>query len=166
MQVKLLRFLDPVFAKELCPPLTPKGDIRLVASTSRDMRLETQAGRFRADLWYRISMVQIQLPSLRERTEDVLLLAHSFVAQFNARCGKAIRQISRDAEASLLAYSWPGNVTELKDIIDRSCAVARGETLDRGDLPQEFMQPGNADDALSRGGPGQGIDTKSNRSSS
>jgi DNA-binding NtrC family response regulator len=138
-QLRLLRLLDQISAKELGSALTPQKDIRVIASTSRDLQAETQSGRFRADLWYRLNMVQIHLPALRERAEDVLLLARHFLAQFSAQCGKAVRRMSRGAEAVLLAYSWPGNVSELKNVIGRACMLAEGNVLDCGDLPARVV---------------------------
>lgn len=140
-QLRLLRLLDQISAKELGPPLTPQADLRVIASTSRDLLAETQSGRFRADLWYRLNMVQIHLPALRERADDVLLLARHFLAQFSAQYGKAVRRMSHGAEAALLAYSWPGNVSELENVIGRACMLAEGKVLYCGDLPAGVVLP-------------------------
>ena len=158
-QLRLLQFLDRISAKELGSPLTPQEDVRVIASTSRDLQVETQLGRFRGDLWYRLSMVQIHLPALRERADDVLLLARHFLSQFNQQYGKGVRCMSRGAEVALLAYSWPGNVCELENIMGRACMFAQGMVLDCGDLPAGLVLPGYGDDVLSRGGRGLGTAT-------
>ena len=152
-QLKLLRFLDRVSAQERCSPLTPQRALRIVASTSRDLQADIQSGRFRADLWYRLNMVQIQLPALRERGDDVLLLARNLLAQFTAQSGKVVRRMSRAAEAALLAYSWPGNISELENVVGRACGVAHGEILDCGDLPVKLTQPGNGGAVQTHGEP-------------
>ena len=153
-QLRLLRLLDQISAKELGSPLAPQEDLRVIASTSRDLQAETQSGRFRADLWYRLNMVQIHLPALRERADDVLLLARHFLAQFSAQYGKAVRRMSRGAEAALLAYSWPGNVSELENVIGRACMLAEGKVLYCGDLPAGVVLPSYGDHVLFRGGRG------------
>jgi DNA-binding NtrC family response regulator len=158
--LKLLRFLDRIFSKELCSPLTPHWNLRIVASTSRDLQMDIQSGKFRADLWYRLSMVQIQLPALRERGDDVLLLARNFLAQFSAQYGKVVQRMSRGVEAVLLAYSWPGNISELENVIGRACSVARSEVLECGDLPVGLTLQNNSGAVLPLGGPGPGAGTR------
>ena len=102
-------------------PLALQKDLRVIASTSRDLQAETQSGGFRADLWYRLSMVQIHLPALRERADDVLLLARHFLTQFSARYGKAVQRMLRGAEAALLAYPSCSVDSHGMKARDRSC---------------------------------------------
>ena len=151
-QSKLLQVLEKGEAQELGLPQTQQVNVRVVASTSRDLQVETQSGRFRPDLWYRLSTVQIHLPALRERMDDILLLARHFLARFSPQYGKDVRRMSRGAEAALLAYSWPGNVHELENIIGRACMLTTSHILDCGDLPAEVVLPGYTDDdVLHRG---------------
>ena len=96
-----------------------------------------KSNRFRPDLWYRLNMVHIQLPPLRERREDILLLARRFLQDFASEYRKEIQKISRRAESALLAYSWPGNVRELENVIGRGCMLTRARMLDLEDLPVE-----------------------------
>ena len=137
-------------------PLTPQGDFRVIASTSRDLSAKTQSGGFRAGLWYRLNMVQIHLPALRERADDVLLLANHFLARFSAQYRKDVRMISPGAEAALLAYSWPGNVSELEGVIGRACRLDEGKVLDCRDLTAGVVLPSYGDDVLFRGRRGLG----------
>ncbi|MGA2984539.1 MAG: sigma-54 dependent transcriptional regulator [Terriglobia bacterium] len=153
-QLRLLQLLDQAAAKEASSPLAPQEELRVIASTSRDIQAETQSGRFRADLWYRLSMVQIHLPPLRERADDILLLAHHFLTQYSAQYGKAVRRMSLGAEAVLVAYSWPGNVSELANVVGRACMLAEGNVLDCGDLPAGIVLPGYGVDVLGSSGRG------------
>jgi DNA-binding NtrC family response regulator len=147
----LLQVLEKGAPHELGLPLTQQVNVQVVASTSRDLQVETQSGRFRPDLWYRLSTVQIHLPALRERMDDIPLLARHFLARFRTQYGKDLRGMSRGAEAALLAYSWPGNVRELENVIGRACMLTTSHILDCGDLPAEVVLPGYTDDALHRG---------------
>jgi DNA-binding NtrC family response regulator len=145
-QSKLLQVFEKGEAQELGLPQTQQVNVQVIASTSRDLQVETQSGRFRPDLWYRLSTVQIHLPALRERMDDILLLARHFLARFSPQYGKDVRRMSRGAEAALLAYSWPGNVHELENIIGRACMLTTSHILDCGDLPAEVVLPGYTDD--------------------
>jgi DNA-binding phage protein len=112
-------------------------DVQVIATTSRDLNVEMRSNRFRPDLWYRLNMVQIQIPPLRERREDILLLARRFLLDFASEYGKGVHKISRRAESALLGYSWPGNVRELENVIGRGCMLTRTRMLDLDDLPEE-----------------------------
>jgi DNA-binding NtrC family response regulator len=142
----LLQVLETGAPHELGLPLTQKVNAQVIASTSRDLHVETQAGRFRPDLWYRLNTVQIQIPALRERADDILLLARHFLTRFSPQYGKDLRGMSRGAEAALLSYSWPGNVRELENVIGRACMLTTSHILDCGDLPAEIVLPGYTDD--------------------
>jgi DNA-binding NtrC family response regulator len=136
-QSKLLRVLENGEVQKLGLPQPTRADVQVIAATSRDLNVQMKADRFRADLWYRLNMVQIHLPPLRERSEDILLLARKFLAKFSSQYRKDLRNISRRAEAALTAYSWPGNVRELENAIGRGCMMAQTKVLDLGDLPKE-----------------------------
>jgi two-component system response regulator HydG len=123
--------------QKLGVPQAIQVDVQVIAATSRDLNAEMKSGRFRPDLWYRLNMVQIQIPPLRERREDILLLARRFLVNFASQYRKEIQRISRRAESALLAYSWPGNVRELENVIGRGCMLTQARMLDLEDLPVE-----------------------------
>jgi transcriptional regulator with GAF, ATPase, and Fis domain len=137
-QSKLLRVLENGEAQKLGLPQAIRVDVQVIAATSRDLNVEMRSNRFRPDLWYRLNMVQIRLPPLRERREDILLLARHFLLSFTSQYRKEIHKISRRAESALLAYSWPGNVRELENVIGRGCMLTRTRMLDLEDLPEEL----------------------------
>jgi DNA-binding NtrC family response regulator len=122
-------------------PQSLRVDVQVIAATSRDLNVEMRSKRFRPDLWYRLNMVQVQIPPLRERREDILLLARRFLLGFASQYRKEIHKISRRAESALLAYSWPGNVRELENVIGRACMLTRARSLDLEDLPGEVRNP-------------------------
>jgi DNA-binding NtrC family response regulator len=116
---------------------TTRVDVRLIAATNRDLRREIAAGRFREDLFYRLNVVPIELPPLRERPEDVSLLAHFFLERFNDRLGKRIAGFEDEALVRLARYRWPGNVRELENFIERAVLFADGARVTVADLPPE-----------------------------
>jgi transcriptional regulator with GAF, ATPase, and Fis domain len=136
-QSKLLRVLENGEVQKLGLPQAIQVDVQVIAATSRNLNMEMKSNRFRPDLWYRLNMVQIQIPPLRERREDILLLARRFLLNFASQYGKEILKISRRAESALLAHSWPGNVRELENVIGRGCMLTRAKTLQLEDLPEE-----------------------------
>src|SRR5882724_11261846 len=136
VQVKLLRAIEEkqVWAVGSVKPL--RVDIRIIASTNRDLDKEVEAGRFRDDLYYRLKVVQIVLLPLRERREDIPLLAYHFIREFNLKLGRQVRGIDRDALRALTAYPWKGNVRELEHVIESAMILSDGEILSVGDLPR------------------------------
>jgi two-component system response regulator HydG len=134
-QVKLLRALQESEIERLGGTQTVKVDVRLVAATSKDLGREVGEGRFREDLYYRLNVVEIRLPPLSWRREDISLLADHFLRRFAAKNGKSVRGFSPEALAALEDYAWPGNVRELEHAVERAVVLARGEVLDVGDLP-------------------------------
>jgi len=137
MQVKLLRALEerrvrPVGGEEIA------FDARLVAATNRDLETAVEEKRFRDDLYYRLNVIQVALPPLRARGNDVLLIAHELVARFARDFGKPVRGLTAEAAERLLRYSWPGNVRELSNCIERGVALARFDELTVEDLPEKI----------------------------
>ena len=133
-QVKLLRVIQE---REFTPlgatqPLSV--DIRLVSATNRDLKEEVRAGRFRSDLFYRLGVIPIHLPSLHERREDIPLLANHFVRTFNRMLGSEVTGIEPEAMRALVRYNWPGNVRELENVIERAMVMAEGKTVCTRDL--------------------------------
>src|SRR2546426_3362378 len=136
LQVKLLRVIEEkqVWAVGSTKPV--RVDIRIIASTNRDLAKEVEAGRFRCDLFYRLNVVHIALPLLREHREDIPLLADHFIREFNLKLGRQVRGIDRDALRALTTYPWKGNVRELEHVIESAMILSDGEILTVGDLPR------------------------------
>jgi DNA-binding NtrC family response regulator len=135
MQAKLLRALQNQEVQRL-GSLTPrKVDVRVIAATHQDIRSLIAERRFREDLYYRLAMVEIRVPALRERLEDLPLLTRHFLAKFNRQFDKSIRQITHRAQIALARHSWPGNVRELENAIGHACMMVLGDTIDFPDLP-------------------------------
>ena len=109
--------------------------MRIVAATNRDLEEEVQAGRFREDLYYRLNVIQIALPPLRERLEDVPLLVHHFMEKYRRELGKDVHEVSRLRCSRCSAHTFPGNVRELENMIERAVTLARGPELDVDVLP-------------------------------
>jgi transcriptional regulator with PAS, ATPase and Fis domain len=134
-QAKLLRVLQNQEVLRV-GSLTPrKVDVRVVAATNRDLRAEIADKRFREDLYYRLSMVEIQVPALRDRKEDLPLLERHFISKFAGQYGKDIDGLTRRAQIRLALHSWPGNVRELENVIGHACMMTMGDTIDVQDLP-------------------------------
>ncbi|MGH9643146.1 MAG: sigma-54-dependent transcriptional regulator [Terriglobales bacterium] len=133
-QVKLLRVLQEREFERLGGTRTVKVDVRLLAATNRDLRAALEQGTFREDLYYRLNVVPIDIPPLRERKEDIPDLANLFLARFAKDSGRQLRGISPAAIQVLLSHYWPGNVRELQNVIERACALAAGPELAAGDI--------------------------------
>ena len=138
LQAKLLRALQtrsvrPVGANDEVP-----FDVNLIAATNRDLESAVEEGRFREDLYFRINVIHVEMPPLRARGGDVLLLAQHFVDRYAAQAGKRVTGLSPDAAERLLAYVWPGNVRELENCIERAIALTRHETIGLDDLPEKI----------------------------
>lgn len=138
MQVRLLRVLQDRLIEPLGSEKAIQTDVRVLAATNRNLSELIQQGRFRDDLYYRIRVVNISLPSLRERREDIPLLVEHLVAKFNHIMGKEIAGVSMEVMARLLEHDFPGNVRELENIIEQAFVLCRGELIDMHHLPQEM----------------------------
>lgn len=137
LQAKLLRVLQDKEVERLGSNKKVKVDFRLISSTNRDLSVEVENGRFREDLFYRLNVVQINVPPLRERPEDIPFLVHAFLQDFCAKEGKML-EISNDALKALCQYSWPGNIRQLKNTIERTVVLARGKEIRCDDLPDQL----------------------------
>jgi len=136
MQTKLLRFLQEKTVQRVGEDTLRRADVRIVCATNRDPQAEVLAGRFREDLFYRLHVVPLELPPLRERDGDVLLLARHFLELSAKEDGKALKGFSPDAEAVMLAYPWPGNVRQLQNVIRSIVVLNDGETVTLDMLPK------------------------------
>jgi len=136
LQVKLLRVLEDGRIRRLGESRDMEVDVRIVTATHRDLTLECKAGRFREDLFYRLNVLPIVVPPLRERREDIPLLIEHFVSRNNTRLGTEIAGVDSDARRLLYEYAWPGNVRELENTIERAMVLAEGSKITATDLPE------------------------------
>ncbi len=152
IQVKLLRFLGERTFERVGSNKTLTADLRLVAATNKSLEELVKAGKFREDLFFRLRVVEIELPPLRERTGDIPLLAQSFLREFARENGKAVNDFTVDALEALMNFSWPGNVRELRTAIEHAVVLSRGERISLRDLPPSVRGGGVAGDTkLSQG---------------
>jgi DNA-binding NtrC family response regulator len=139
MQAKLLRVIQNREIQRVGSPEVKQVNVRLIAATNRDLRAEVLTGRFREDLYYRLSSIQIRIPSLSERLEDIPLLVQFFLKKYNDAYGKNISGLTRRAQTVLLQHPWPGNVRELENVISTACITSTGDFIDLSDLPEHLQ---------------------------
>lgn len=139
LQVKILRVLQEKEIERVGGLGPRKVDVRIVAATNRDLEEEVAAGRFREDLYYRLNVIPLHLPPLRNRGSDILLLAESFLERFSIRRERPQMRLSPDTKRVLLAYPWPGNVRELENFMERLSILADNETVLPTDLPRKIL---------------------------
>ncbi len=144
LQVKFLRAVQEREVVPLGSTRPVKVDVRLIAATNRDLEVEVREGRFRADLYYRVNVVPLALPPLRERREDIPLLADEYIRRYSEVFKVAPKSLTPAALDELCRYDWPGNVRELQNVIERCFALGSGDTLDRNDLPVHLRAPADA----------------------
>jgi DNA-binding NtrC family response regulator len=143
MQAKLLRVIQNREIQRVGSPEVRQVNVRLIAATNRDLRTEVLAGRFREDLFYRLSSIQIRIPSLSERLEDIPLLVQFFLKKYNEAYGKNIAGLTRRGQTALLQHPWPGNVRELENVVSSACITATGDFIDLADLPEQLQHRNN-----------------------
>jgi two-component system, NtrC family, response regulator HydG len=144
LQVKLLRVLQDGVVERLGGTQPVTVDVRIVAASNKDLAAEVKAGRFREDLYYRLNVVAIELPPLRDRRDDVPLLAAAFLRRISEKHGKQLAGFTPGALAALAAHSWPGNVRELEHAVERAVVLCRGEAVDVDDLPEPLRAGGSS----------------------
>ncbi len=135
LQVKLLRVLQEKYIERIGAKDVTKLDVRIIAATNRNLEKEVAERRFRLDLYYRLNVFPIELPSLRERTEDIPALAHYFINYYNRKAGKKITGLSDKVLRNMTGYNWPGNIRELENLIERSVLLAKGAIIEDIALP-------------------------------
>ena len=140
MQAKLLRVLQDRKFERVGGTQTIEVDVRVIAATNRPLTQMVRKGTFREDLYYRLNVVKIELPPLRERPEDIPLLAQHFVQKYS-RPGEPMKRISPDAMQTLLTSFWPGNIRQLENSIERACVTSPGEVIERANLPPDLLNP-------------------------
>jgi NtrC-family two-component system response regulator AlgB len=133
-QARLLRFLNDRTYERLGEARERQADVRLIAATNRSLEEEVRAGRFREDLFYRLNVITLTVPALRDRTEDILLLAHHYLARFGRKQGRPALAFSKDAEEAMRSHTWPGNLRELRNAVERAVILASASVLTPFDL--------------------------------
>jgi len=139
-QVKLLRVLQERKFERVGGEQTIEIDVRVVAATNKNLEEEVKAGRFREDLFYRLNVVRIQMPSLRERKDDIPLLMHEFLKKFNIRNEKNITGFDNRAKSAMMKYNWPGNIRELENCIESAVVMCNGDEIKLEDLPYSVQE--------------------------
>ncbi len=153
LQVKLLRALQESEIRPVGAAAPSKVDVRVIAATSRNLTEEIRSGNFREDLYYRLNVMTLRLPALRERGEDISLLCRYFIQRFNASLGRNVEKVAPAAMKQLVCYPWPGNVRELENAIERAMVLAEGDILTERDFAEEIMAAESiaAEQALKQG---------------
>ncbi len=141
-QVKLLRVLQEHKFERVGGEKSVKVDVRVVAATNRNLEDEVKAGRFREDLFYRLNVVRIEMPSLRERMDDIPLLMHAFLREFNIENKKNIKGFDKASKAAMIKYNWPGNIRELKNAVESAVVMCTGDEIKMEDLPRALRSQG------------------------
>src|SRR6185503_16640562 len=114
--------------------------VRVISATNRNLETTVQEGRFREDLFYRLNVISIQMPPLRERPGDLQNIAESYLRFFSGQCGKRIKGFSREAEQAIQHYSWPGNLRELRNVVERAVILSASDEIDLPDLPEKLSR--------------------------
>jgi DNA-binding NtrC family response regulator len=141
MQVKLLRAIQEQTFERVGGVSTIRVDVRLIAATNSNLKAEAEAGRFREDLYYRLNVVPMTLPPLRERTEDIPALVTHFLRKYNKRLNRNVERVTDEALASLGRYQWPGNIRELENVMERAVLFAEGGIVTVDELPDAIREP-------------------------
>jgi formate hydrogenlyase transcriptional activator len=157
VQVKLLRVLQEREFEPVGSSATRRVDVRVIAATNRNLVKAVEEGGFRADLYYRLNVVPVEVPPLRDRLTDVPELVAFFLARYAKRFGKAVTGVSDTAMRHLTSYAWPGNVRELQNVIERAVVLARGPVLEIDAMPQTAGPPGSPRSDASPLDPGEGL---------
>jgi DNA-binding NtrC family response regulator len=152
MQVKLLRVLQEKEVPVVGASRPRKVDVRIIAATNKDLRAQVKKGSFREDLYFRLNVITLAIPPLRDRGHDVILLARHFAAKYAAEDGRKVPEFSDRALQTLCEYSWPGNVRELENVIHRLIVMGGGDRIEVSDLPElmrfSALQQGSPDRTL------------------
>jgi two-component system response regulator AtoC len=148
LQVKLLRVLQEEEITPLGGTGSKKIDVRVITATSKDLQKEVEQGRFREDLYYRINVMTIHLPPLRERRGDVPLLIGYFIDQFNKKLGREVEGLTSEAVPVLMGYSWPGNIRELENVIERAVLLAKDRWITPEELPPQITSDQSMPDTV------------------
>jgi two-component system response regulator HydG len=149
LQAKLLRVIQNQEIQRIGSPEVKKVDVHVIAGTKRNLRDEVRAGRFREDLFHRLGSIEIRVPGLVERPEDISILVQNFLRKYGLIYGKTLRGLTRRAQVALLHHDWPGNVRELENLISSAVIAARSDFVDAHDLPEYLKRPKQRREAIS-----------------
>jgi len=140
LQAKFLRFLQDKEVRRIGDVSAKKVDVRVIAATNKDLKELVNQGKFREDLYYRLEGIKIEIPPIRERKEDIPVLAYYFLEEFNKKYNTDVKGFSKDALEVLINYSWPGNVRQLQNVVNEACiiAFAKGQFIELNHLPKEI----------------------------
>ncbi len=139
-QPKLLRALQEKKVRAVGGTEEMDVDVRLIAATNRDVQPALKQGLIREDLYYRLSVIPVQVPSLRERRDDIPLLVEHFITRYGRESRRGIKGVDKSALDVLLRYGWPGNVRELENVLENACVLCKGEWIQKGDLPAQVLK--------------------------
>ena len=145
VQIKILRVLQEKKFERVGGEQTISVDVRIIAATNRNLEEEVKAGRFREDLYYRLNVIHIEVPPLRDRKDDIPLLISSFLEEFNNENGKHIKSVDSRAKAAMFKYGWPGNIRELRNCMESAVVMCGGDEITLEDLPPTVRESGTAD---------------------
>ncbi len=148
MQVKLLRVLQEQEIRPVGEVKTKKIDVRIIAATSQNLEKAIGNGTFREELYYRLNVISIKLPSLKERVDDIPVLCERFIKMYNRRLGRDIKSISPDAMETFYKYSWPGNIRELENVIERAVVLSDGDVIIKDDFPSALFNKSGSENLL------------------
>lgn len=151
MQSKLLRVLQTGEFERVGGTKTLHADVRLVCATNKKLQLEVTSGKFREDLFYRLNVILLEIPPLRDRPDDIPLLVAHFLKLFKEKVRKSVKGLTSGALAVLQAYHWPGNVRELKNIVERMVVLSHSEVIDVAEIPQDILKARQSDSPLQKG---------------
>jgi two-component system, NtrC family, response regulator AlgB len=141
IQPKLLRLLQEREYERLGEDKVRRANVRVIAASNRNLERAVKEGRFREDLFYRLNVIALTLPPLRERPADLVPIASGYLRFFSAQCGKRIQSFSDAARRALQGYGWPGNLRELRNVVERAVILAGGERIEPADLPDQLRAP-------------------------
>jgi two-component system response regulator PilR (NtrC family) len=148
LQVKLLRAIQEKTVRRVGGTSDCRVDVRILSATNKELEQEVEAGRFREDLYYRLNVIQIAVPPLRERRDDIPLLVRHFIEKYNAELARSVERLSDDAMAKLMEYHFPGNVRELENVIERAVALSREPLISMDSLPPTLLRRREAQGAV------------------
>jgi len=150
MQAKLLRLIEQKTFRRMGGIKDITVDVRIITATNKDLRKLVEEGKFREDLFYRINIVAIRMPPLRDRRDDILPLTRYFIQKYNESLHKSVQKLSSDVESFLLAYDWPGNVRELRNVVERAMILGEGDVLVMEHLPLDVLGQAGASGVTSK----------------
>lgn len=162
IQIKLLRILQEKQFERVGGEETLEVDVRIISATNLDLKKEVEKGKFREDLYYRLNVIQINIPPLRDRKEDIPLFISNFISEISKENNRIIKEITSKAKSNLINYNWPGNVRELRNVLESAVLLSKNEIIDLDDLPPYIVNNENTDNVLKINLPSKILDIEKN----